>query len=281
MASLLLLSLRLFRLPSYEVFLRCHQAMAVVIAYALWRHVPSHLKLSRIYLLTSSCTFAATFALECFAILYRNVAIHRGRSRALVARQNHAVRMTIFLARPWKVKAGQYVNVWIPSVDLWSPLQSHPFTIASWRDGQPASLEVLIEPRDGFTRKLLDCADEYQEDDRSRAELQDDFEKRPFGFARHYPNSPESSDFRTAFVSGPHGSTAPAGEYGKVVMIASGFGIAAQLPLLKELIQGFKRAEVRTRNIHLVWQLQNLGLPPFAPLAPIVSNFSRRRIPGK
>ena len=44
-------------------------------------------------------------------------------------------------------------------------------------------------------------------------------------------------------------------------MIASGFGIAAQLPLLKELIQGFNRAEVRTRDIHLVWQLQNLGLP--------------------
>ena len=63
-----------------------------------------------------------------------------------------------------------------------------------------------------------------------------------------------------AFVSGPHGSTAPAGEYGKVVMVASGFGIVAQLPLLKELIQVFNHAEVRTRDIHLVWQLQNLGL---------------------
>ena len=92
-------------------------------------------------------------------------------------------------------------------------------------------------------------------------ELHDEFERRAFGFAGNYPSQPESSDFRTAFVSGPHGSTTPAGEYGKVVMIASGFGIAAQLPLLKELIQGFNRADVRTRDIHLVWQLQNLGLP--------------------
>ena len=259
MSSLLLLSPRIFRLPSYEAFLRCHQALAIVVAYALWRHVPSQSKLPRIYLLTSSCAFAATFVLECFTILYRNVAVGRGCSRALIARHNHTVRMTILPARPWKIKAGQYVNVWIPSIDPLASLQSHPFTIASWRSGQPASLEIMIEPRSGFTRRLLDCAEDYQEDDKTCVELQDEFEGRPFGFARNHPSQPEPSDFRIAFVSGPHGSIAPAGEYGKIVMIASGFGIAAQLPLLKELIQGFNRAEVRTRDIHLVWQLQNLG----------------------
>ncbi|MCJ1240277.1 hypothetical protein MMC14_008277, partial [Varicellaria rhodocarpa] len=71
-----------------------------------------------------------------------------------------------------------------------------------------------------------------------------------FGFARDDPNQPELSDFRIAFVSGPHDSTAPAVEYGKGVMIANGFGIAAQLPLLKELIQGSNRAEVQMRDIH-------------------------------
>lgn len=212
MASLLLLSPRLFRLPSYEIFLRCHQALAVVVAYALWRHVLSQSKLPRIYLLTSSCTFAATFVLEFFTILYRNITIGRGCSRALIARHNHAVRMTIFPARPWKIKAGQYVNVWIPSIDPFASLQSHPFTIASWKNGQPASFEVVINPRSGFTRKLLDCADDYQEDDISRVELRDEFERRAFGFARNYPSQPESSDFRIAFINGPHGSTGPAGE---------------------------------------------------------------------
>ena len=99
-------------------------------------------------------------------------------------------------------------------------------------------------------------------------ELHGELERRAFGFARDYPSQPESCDFRIAFVSGPHGSTTPAGEYGKVVMIASGFGIAAQLPLLKELIQGFNCANVRTRNVHLVWQLQDLGLSA-SPLAPM------------
>jgi len=111
MVSLLLLSSQLFRRVSYELFLRCHQALAFVAAYALWRHLPSSMKLPGLYLLVSGCTFLTTFVMQCLALLYRNVALHRGCSRALIARQNGAVRMTIFTPRPWKVKAGQYVNV--------------------------------------------------------------------------------------------------------------------------------------------------------------------------
>ena len=118
MVSLLLLSSHLFRRVSYELFLRCHQALAFVVAYALWRHIPSSMKLSDLYLLVSDCTFLITFVMQCLAILYRNVALHRGCFRALIARQNGAVRMTIFIPRPWKVKAEQYVNVWISSVSL-------------------------------------------------------------------------------------------------------------------------------------------------------------------
>ena len=33
-----------------------------------------------------------------------------------------------------------------------------------------------------------DCADDYQEDDKSRVELHDEFERRAFGFARTYPS---------------------------------------------------------------------------------------------
>lgn len=39
-------------------------------------------------------------------------------------------------------------------------------------------------------------------------------------------------------------------------MIATGIGIAAQLPYLKELIWGFNYCNIRTRRIYLVWQLE-------------------------
>ena len=256
MVALLLLCVRLFRLPSYEIFLRGHQALAIAIAYALWMHIPASSKLPRIYLFTSGGTFLTTFALEFFTVLYRNIGFRRGCSRALIASQNGTVRMTIFPSRPWRFQAGQYINLWVPSISWSSSLQSHPFMITSWKGGPTPSLDLLIEPRHGFTRKLLDCAEEYQQ---SKMEPADEEPKRPFGCATDSSEGPKSSDFRTVMFSGPHGSIAPVGDYGKVLMIATGFGIAAQLPFLKGLIQGFNRSEVRTRNLHLLWQLQDLG----------------------
>ena len=270
MVSLRLLSSRLFRRVSYELFLRCHQILAFGMAYALWRHVPLSSKVPHAYLLACGGTFLITLVMQFFTILYRNFSFHRGCSRALISRQNGALRMTILTPRPWKIKAGQHINVWIPSISLWSFLQSHPFTIASWSEGKNPSLDFLIEPRDGFTRKLFERATEYKgnislrgmEEGRERQSKADDTDKRPFGDARDSQSSSKSSDFRIAFFSGPHCSGAPIGNYGKVLMVATGFGIAAQLPFLKELIEGFNRSEVRTRNIHLVWQLNNLGKHP-------------------
>jgi hypothetical protein len=44
-----------------------------------------------------------------------------------------------------------------------------------------------------------------------------------------------------------------------ILMVASGFGIAAHLPYLKQLIYGYNAREVRTRRIHLVWQVRDIG----------------------
>lgn len=162
MVTLRLLSSHLSRRISYELFLRCHQGLAFVTVYALWRHVPSSSKVPRAYLVASGGTFLTTLVMQCFTFLYRNFSFRRGCSRALIARQNGAVRMTILPSRPWEIKAGQHVNVWIPSISLWSFLQSHPFTIASWSDGGHPSLDFSIEPRDGLTRKLFDRASEYE-----------------------------------------------------------------------------------------------------------------------
>jgi len=91
-------------------------------------------------------------------------------------------------------------------------------------------IQLLIEPRDGFTHRLL----------------------------RHAKETPSKTNHLVLF-SGPHSSATPMRGYGSILMIATGFGIAAQLPNLKALIDGYKRCEVVTRRIHLVWQLQDQG----------------------
>ncbi|KAL8800945.1 MAG: hypothetical protein Q9200_007093 [Gallowayella weberi] len=96
-------------------------------------------------------------------------------------------------------------------------------------------LDLLVEPRAGFTNRLL----QYACDTSQGAPTPEDY---------------AVADFRIIWFSGPHGSGIDISDYGSVPLIATDFGIAAQLPILKELISGFNRCEVRTRRIHLVWQ---------------------------
>ncbi|KAL9101088.1 MAG: hypothetical protein Q9163_003618 [Psora crenata] len=217
------------------------------------------------------------------------------------------------------IRAGQ---LWIPSISFWSFLQSHPFTIASWGNSEKnTSLDLLIEPRKGFTQKLYACGENYSEkpgkgtdtilqepastaiNQRISQDILDELveqegrstaldsqqswgnsfkstelkqpgrtetSQRPleeaaanaiqpkFGY-KSYEGEPQSSDFRLAIFSGPHGTGVSVGDYGKVLMIAVGFGIAAQLPYLKELVRGFNNYQVLTREVRLIWQLQSFA----------------------
>ena len=58
--------------------------------------------------------------------------------------------------------------------------------------------------------------------------------------------------------TGPHGRSAPVQKYENVLMIASDVGIAAHLPYLDRLIHGYNARNVRTRRIHLVWQISDI-----------------------
>lgn len=89
------------------------------------------------------------------------------------------------------------------------------------------SLVLLIEPRRGLTQELL--------------------------------GHTGAADSRLVLFGGPHGISAPVDEYESVLMIASGSGITAHLPYLKQLIHSYSARKVRARRIHLVWQLPDIG----------------------
>lgn len=142
------------------------------------------------------------------------------------------VKLNIYLSRPVRVKAGQYINLWIPSVSFWSFLQSHPFVVTSWAEEGQKCLQLVIEPRRGLTRQLL----------------------------RHAKtDTKDLSKYRFMVFSGPHGMSAAVDDYEVMLMIADGFGVAALLPYLKKLLYGYKGRTARTRRIHLVWQIHDIG----------------------
>ena len=204
-----------------------HQALAALFAYSVWRHLPADKLFPQLYLYISAGLFLFTCALQCGGILYHNGTFRYGHSRGQITQACGTVQMNIRLSRPLKINAGQYINLWIPSVSFWSFVQSHPFVVTSWADEKQTSLDLFIEPRRGLTRELL--------------------------------GHTGTADSRLVLFGGPHGISAPVGEFESVVMIASGFGIAAHLPYLKQLIHGYSVRKVRARRIHLVWQLPNIG----------------------
>jgi predicted ferric reductase len=222
-----MLSLPLLRELSYEVFIRTHQALAVLAAYSIWRHLVSQPLLPRIYIYIFAGICLLTFLLQYGFIIWRNKAVGRSFPRASITHMNDTVKIRLTLSRPLKVKAGQHIGLWTP-VSFWSFWQSHPFVVTSWSEGEQSALDLFIEPRQGFTQKLL----EYSKSNRPPC---------------------------LALFSGPHGTSAPVGEYETVLMVASGFGIAAQLSYLRQLIYGYNACKTRTRRVHLVWQLETLG----------------------
>lgn len=233
MCLLVLLSHPLLRRPSYEIFLRTHQALAVLSAYSMWRHLPSNSLFPRMYIYISAGLFFSTSVVQCISVLWRNGTLRHGRARALVTHAEGSVKIRITLSRPLKVKAGQYINLWIPSVSFWSFLQSHPFVVTSWSLEEQDQLDLFVEPRRGLTRELL-----YHAQAGQRGGV--------FGS-------------RWVLFSGPHGISAPVGEYESVLLVATDFGMAALLPYLQQLIHGYQTRKVCTRRIRVIWQVQRIG----------------------
>jgi len=162
-----------------------------------------------------------------------------GYSRAHITHVDDTVKIRLSLSRPLRVEPGQYICLWIPIVSFGSFLQSHPFTVTSWSEEKQDSLDILIQPRRGLTQRLL----EYSKAAQKVSE-------------RAGPVPP-----CLCLFSGPHGTSASVGHYETVLMVASGFGIAAQLPYLKKLIYGYNTCTSQTRRVHLVWQLETIGKP--------------------
>jgi hypothetical protein len=230
LGALLLLSLPWLRNRWYEIFLRLHQAISILMVYGLWIHLDSKAFLSRVYLYCLIGTIGCSSLMSLFLILNRTSVLSRGLPRTTIRCSGDAITASIKLSRPLLVQSGQWINVWfaIPTISLRSLAQSHPFVVVSWSDSPQSSMDLLIQPRQGLTQELLT-----------------------------YTRTGEKNC--SLLFSGPHGRSIAAGDYDVVLMAASGFGIASQLPYLKQLLHGYNSRQLRTRRIHLVWEIKSLG----------------------
>lgn len=231
------------------MFLRLHQALAVASVYGIWRHLPSEKYSSRFYLYIALGILGCTSICHLILLLYRNglfsgngcprvIAIYhtdeRGSENAEQSAKTTPIRVRLILPRPVKAMAGQYINLWLPSLGLLSWAQTHPLMITSWSRTEQGVLDLLVEPRGGLTKTLVCQAHA----------------------------TPKSNFSSLALYSGPHGISECVDKYESVMLVASGAGIAAIIPYAKKLIHGYNTCTSHVRRVHLVWQVESLGWFP-------------------
>lgn len=121
----------------------------------MWRHLPSDTSSLHIYVYICAAIFASVSLLQSGAVIVQNGVFRHHLSRAEISCDSGAVKIQLHLPKPLSVDAGQYINLWIPSISFWSFLQTHPFTVVSWAAREQDTLDLLIEPQHKLTRELL------------------------------------------------------------------------------------------------------------------------------
>ena len=203
---------------------KSHILLAAFASFAIFQHLSLKASQSKLYLVFGFICFTASTIMYCIMLLWRNFKTG-SRNEIEVRKIDDALKVSIRPCRRWKVKAGQFVYLWVPSVGFWSFCQTHPFMITWWSEdqrGRAEQIECLVKIQDGFTR--------------------------------HLSNHTSVANLRL-WIDGPYGSSMNYGDFGSVILCATGPGIAAQIPVAKQILEGFARLEVRTRRLYLVWQL--------------------------
>ncbi|CAK7202011.1 hypothetical protein SEUCBS139899_004729 [Sporothrix eucalyptigena] len=223
----------------HEVFLVLHFVLYVAIIAAVFVH--SQIRAVSAYpaicLLVAICLYAATSALRVGLVLYRSVPYkeqtpNRASVRTVVFKTRNGadivlsdvVHVHVELARPWRLQAGQFAYLCIPGVSPLALVQSHPFYVAWWyREGGKDYAIFIVQRERGFTRRLASRRDDTKT--------------------------------MLAAVEGPYGKQLHLANYGTVLLMATGIGIAGQLPYVSQLLEEFHKYEVR--KIALYWQVNS------------------------
>lgn len=197
-----------------------HYLLALVALVAIWRHVRLQKVFAQLYMVVGSGILIGTTLLHWCLLIVRNVTAGRFGSRAQVTRAGDSAQIVIPVNRPFTVYAGMTVYIWMPGVSFLSMFSSHPFMVTWWdvnEQGKATSISLLVQKKDGFTRKLIDH---------------------------------RAKEFLT-WIDGPYGERVDLSPYTNILLIASGIGIASQISYIREMLK------YHPKRIFVAWELDD------------------------
>lgn len=233
LAVLCIHSLSFIRSRAYELFAYLHGPIAVVFLGMLIWHTQNFL-MSWNYLWA---TIAVWFFSYCIRGIYLNwfyplrFSWLIGEESSVTILPGNAVKVTIPTEMRWR--PGQFIYLRMPGI---SPLENHPFTIASLcSDDFPSNygpeyrdMVLVFRPFGGFTKKVMETAKR----------------KGPYKIYR-------------AMLDGPYGGMQrELAAFDDVVFFAGGSGITAIASQLLNLIKRMRDGHAVTKTVRVVWVLR-------------------------
>ncbi|KAG9185884.1 hypothetical protein G6011_07215 [Alternaria panax] len=239
---------------NYEIFVIQHIVSFAVFLAFVYIHTPIEMNG---YVWTAVAIFLLDRALRALRLLYINTSLFhpslkkQGQVNSLWACKAeftplpHNTTRIVIPNPPISWNPGQHVHLSCHSV---VPLQSHPFTVASIpEDGR---MEFYVKAEKGGTKRFFQHAE------------------KSGGFS----GTPAES--RTVAIEGPYGTLRPLRQFDSVVLLAGSTGGTFTLPLLRDLLQGWKENSrsntcktslfktptgAATRHVRFVWIVKSRG----------------------
>ncbi|QKX61654.1 uncharacterized protein TRUGW13939_08806 [Talaromyces rugulosus] len=272
----------------YEVFLKAHVLLAFILVSAIFYHV----RPTVVYALSPILAWLVMRLMRAANILHRQIRAGAHGHEATILDLGGAFLVCVKLSRPWDFQPGQYVYLTLPNLSRssqlhtrsrWSlverftePLQSHPFMIAWWhrsRDDcsqggyqQPDTVVLIVEKCKGFSEKLARGSAGDIVNVKERLQIHTWSKERsteespaPEPVAAGFPDitcwcsQVESTSGQIAIIEGPYGRSLDLGMYDRVLLFATGVGVAAQIPYLKKMLEDFPERR-RPQRIALYWE---------------------------
>lgn len=213
----------------YEIFVVQHVISFIALITLILLHVPAYAK---VYVWIPVGIYAFDRTVRTVRLVYRNLAIfHRKKGvlsckAHLTALPGHATKITIENPPIKTWKPGQHVFLSIPSI---SPLQSHPFTIASSPLSSSGELSFIVRAHAGFSRRVYNRATSLLPTS----------------------SSPAQEKTFTAILDGPYGRPPNFLQYDTLILIAGSTGATFTIPIILHVLQSPRINCVR--RIQVVW----------------------------
>ncbi|KAF2634999.1 hypothetical protein P280DRAFT_502085 [Massarina eburnea CBS 473.64] len=221
----------------YEFFVVQHLISFAVLISFVYIHTPAEV---HVYVWLSVGLFFLDRAVRASRILYANISLFHPKRRrdgetsgfwgckAEFTPLPHETTRIVIHHPPISWSPGQHVFLSCHSI---APLQSHPFTIASIpEDGR---MVFLVKAKSGGTRRFFGHAEK----------------------THTFLATSGRSCIKTVAIEGPYGCLRPLRQFDSVVLLSGSSGATFTVPLLRDILQGWRENADPMRNTSSLFKL--------------------------